>query len=68
MVWYSQVFKNFPVCCDAHSQKLCIVNETEVDVFLEFSMIKYMLEFLSLFPLPFLNPAQTSESFQFMYF
>ena len=41
MVWYSHLFKNFLVCCDPHSQRLVneaisIVNEAEVDVFLEF--------------------------------
>ena len=36
-VWYSHLFKNFPVCCDPHSQRLSIVNEAEVDVFLELS-------------------------------
>ena len=37
VVWYSHLFQNFPVYCDPH--KLCfgIVNEAEVDVFLEFS-------------------------------
>ena len=35
VVWYSHLFKNFPVCC---GRKSCsIVSETEVDVFLEFS-------------------------------
>ena len=37
MVWYSHLFQNFPVCCDPHSQRLCIVNKAKVDVFLEFS-------------------------------
>ena len=23
MVWYSHISKNFPVCCDPHSQRLC---------------------------------------------
>ena len=37
VVWYSHLFKNFPVCCDPHSQRLhSTVSETEVDVFLEF--------------------------------
>ena len=22
VVWYSYLFKNFPVCCDSHSQRL----------------------------------------------
>ena len=34
MVWYSHVFKNFPVCCDPH-KGFGIVSEA--DVFLEFS-------------------------------
>ena len=37
VVWYSHLFKNFPVCCDPHSQRLSIVNEAEVDVLLELS-------------------------------
>ena len=35
MVWYSHLLKNFPVCCDPHSQRLCVINKAEVDVFLE---------------------------------
>ena len=34
MVWYSHLFKSFPVCCDPH-RGFSVVNETEVDVFLE---------------------------------
>ena len=34
MVWYSHLFKNFPVCCDPH-KGFSIVNETQEDVFLE---------------------------------
>ena len=37
VVWYSHLLKNFPVCCNPHSQSLSIVNKAEVDVFLEFS-------------------------------
>ena len=37
VVWYSHLFQNFPVYCDPHSQRLAIVNEAEVDVFLELS-------------------------------
>ena len=47
-----------------------VVNEAEVDVFLElscFSMIQCMLAICSLGPLPFLNPACTSGSSQFTY-
>ena len=36
MIWYSHLLKNFPVCCDPH-KCFSIVNEAEVDVFLEFS-------------------------------
>ena len=34
MVWYSHLFKNFPVFCDPH-KGFGMVNDTEVDVFLE---------------------------------
>ena len=43
MVWHSHLFKNFPVCYDLYSQKLYIVNEAEVDVFLEFPGFPYDL-------------------------
>ena len=36
MVWYSHLLKNFPVCCDPYKD-FGIVNEAEVDVFLELS-------------------------------
>ena len=36
MVWYSHLLKNFPVCCDP-CKDFGIVNEAEVDVFLELS-------------------------------
>ena len=32
VVWYSHLCKNFPVCCDPQSQRLCVVSEAEVDV------------------------------------
>ena len=63
MVWYSHLFKNFPQFVVIHTVKgFSVVNEAEVDVFLEwsslgFSMIQWMLEILSLVPLPFLNTA-----------
>ena len=42
MVWYFHLFQNFfTICCDAHSQKFSIVNEAEVEVFLEFSCFVY---------------------------
>ena len=34
MVCYSHLFKNFPVCCDPHSQT-SIINEAEVDIFMK---------------------------------
>ena len=38
MVWYSHLLKNFPQFIVIHTVKdFDIVNETEVDVFLEFS-------------------------------
>ena len=49
-----------------------IVNKAEIDVFfwnsLAFSMIQWMLAIWSLVPLPFLNPAWTSESSSFTYY
>ena len=42
MVWYSHIFKNLPQFVVIHIVKgLHIVNETEVDVFLEFSCFLY---------------------------
>ena len=40
VVWYIHLFKNFPVCCDPHSQSFSIANE-EVDIFLEFPCLLY---------------------------
>ena len=36
MVWYSHLFKNFPVCGDSHTD-FGIVNKAEIDVSLELS-------------------------------
>ena len=39
---------------------ISVVNEAQVDIFLEFfyfSMLQWMLAILTLVPLPFLNPA-----------
>ena len=42
VVWYSHLFKNFPQFVVIHTVKgFHIVNETEVDVFLEFSCFLY---------------------------
>ena len=61
MVWYSHLFKNFPQFVVIHTVKgFSIVNEPEVDVFLEFSCFFYNttdVGNLILVPLPFLNPA-----------
>ena len=38
MVWYSHLLKNFPQFVVIHTvEGFCIVNEAEIDVFLEFS-------------------------------
>ena len=42
MVWYSHIFKNFPQFVVIHTVKgFSVVNEGEVDVFLEFSCFFY---------------------------
>ena len=42
VVWYSQLFKNFPQFVVIHTVKaISVVNEAEVDVFLEFSCFFY---------------------------
>ena len=42
MVWYSHLFNNFPQFVVIHTVKgFSIVNEAEVDVFLEFSCFFY---------------------------
>ena len=44
MVWYSHLFKNFPQFVVIHAVKgFSIVNEAEVDVFLELSCFFYDL-------------------------
>ena len=70
MVWYSHLFKNFTQFVFIHTVKgFSVVSEAEVDVFLEFFCFFYdpMLVIWSLVLLPFLNPAWTSGSSQFMY-
>ena len=68
MVWYSHLFKNFQQFVVIHTIKgFSIVSEAEADVFLEFSCFFYdPADIWSLGPLPFLNPACTSGSSQFM--
>ena len=70
MVWYSYLFKNFPVCCNPHSQRLQRSQWSRsrfLGKSLAFPMIQWMLAIWSLAPLLFLNPACTSGSCQFMY-
>ena len=62
MVWYSNLFKDFPQYVVIHTVKgFDIVNKAEVDVFfwdpLAFLMIQWMLAIWSLVPRPFQNPA-----------
>ena len=58
MIWYSELIKNFPqVCCDPH-KGFSVVNEAEVDIFLEFPCFLHdpmMKAILSLVPLPLEN-------------
>ena len=70
VVLFSHLFQNFPQFVVIHTVKgFGIVNEAEVDVFLElaFLMIQRMLAIWSLVPLPFLSPTWTSGSSWFMY-
>jgi len=69
VVWYSHLFKNLPQFVVIHTDKgFSIVNEAEVDVFLNFPCFLHeILEIWSPDPLPFLNPACTSGSSQFTY-
>ena len=61
MVGYSHLFKNFPQFVVIHTAKgFNVVNEAEVEVFLEFSFFFYDptdVGNLILVPLPFLKPA-----------
>ena len=61
MIWYFHLLKNFPEFVVVHTVKVfSIVNEAEVNVFLEFSWFLYdpmdVGNLISGF-LPFLNPA-----------
>ena len=71
MVWYSHVFQNFPQFIVIDTVKgFGIVNQAEIDVFLELSCFfddPTDLEIWSLVPLPFLKPAWTSGSSQLTY-
>ena len=66
MVWYSHFFKNFPKFVIIHTVKgFSIVDETEVDVFLEFPCFLYdptNVGNLTSGSPAFLNPVWTSGS------
>ena len=80
MVWYSHFFKSFPQFVLIHTVKgFSIVNETGVDVFLEFPCFLKAVPLLSGIPmyvgnlilgssLPFLNLACTSGSSSLVYY
>ena len=70
MIWYSHLSKNFPQFVVILTVKgFSVVNETEVDVILEFPCFFYDpkdVAIWSLVHLPFLNPACTSGCSWFM--
>ena len=70
VVWYIHLLENFPQFVVIHTVKgFSVVTEAEVDVFLKLPCFLYdptNVGNLILVPLPFLNPACTSESSQFM--
>ena len=61
MVWYADLFKNFPQFVVIHTvQDFGIVNKAEGNIFLELSCFFYDptdVDNLISIPLPFLNPA-----------
>ena len=70
VVWNSYIFKNFPVCCDPHSQRLSGSQWSRSMFFwnfFAFSMIQQMLANWPLVPLSFQNPACTYGGSQFTY-
>ena len=69
MVWYSHLLKNFPQIVVIYTVKgFNIVNEAEVDIFLElFSYDPMNVGNLISGSSAFLNPACTSGSSQFKY-
>ena len=70
VVWYSHLFQNFPELIMIHTFKsFGMVNKAEIDVFLELSCFfddSVDVGILSLVPLPFLKPAWTSASWNFI--
>jgi len=70
VVWCSHLFKSFPQFVAIHTVKDFSIVSEAVELFwnsLGFPMIQRMLAVWSLVPLPFINPACTSGSSQFMY-
>ena len=71
MVWYSHLLKDFPQFVVIHTVKgFRVVNEPEVDVFLELSCFFYdPTDFGNLLfgPSSFSNPARTLGSSRFTY-
>ena len=70
VVWYSHLYKNFPQLVIHTVKGFSTIKEAEVDVSWNsfvFSMTQQRLAIWSLVPLPFLNPAYTSVSSQFIY-
>ena len=69
MVWFSHLLKNFPQLVIHKVKGFSMVNEAEVDVFLEFPCFFYdsvdVGNFFPLVPLPFPNPPWTPGSSQF---
>ena len=69
MIWYFHLLRAFHSLIMIHTVKgFSVVDETEVDVFLDFPCLLYdpvNVSNLSLVPLPFLNPTWTSGSYQF---
>ena len=65
MVWYSDLFENFPQFIVIHTVKgFGIVNQAEIDVFLErccFSHDPADVDNLSLVPLPFLEKGMANH-------
>ena len=71
VMWYSHLFKKVPQFVVIHTVKgLNVINEVEIDVFLEFSCFTYdprLFTIWFLVPFSFLNPACTSWSSHFIY-
>ena len=67
VAWYSHLFKNFPVCCDPHSQRHSQWSRYFSGILLLFLWFNKMLAIWSLVPLLFINSAWTSGSSRFMY-